>query len=170
MFLLVCTAGCDQISKHLARTELDLGSVTLPGGFGELRLTENPGSFLSFGDSLPAPVRLALFTVGTGLGLLALFAYLVRTRLSRNSFLGLALIWAGGTSNLIDRITRQGLVTDFVFLRVGPFHTGVFNIADVLVMLGLAVLLYDHWNRRQPAVPSPSPGGTTRKYKKGVNP
>jgi len=150
ILLLTCTAGCDQISKHLARAELDqLRSITLPGGFGELRLAENPGSFLSFGDSLPGPMRLAIFTIGTGLCLLGLFAYLVRTRLGLNSFIGLALIWSGGTSNLIDRITRQGLVTDFVFLRVGPFHTGVFNIADVMVMLGLAVLLYDHWNRRQ---------------------
>jgi signal peptidase II len=145
LFVLGCTAGCDQTSKHLARAGLGhLGSVTLPGGFGELRLAENPGSFLSLGDSLPEPLRLALFTVGAGACLLGLFAYLVNTQLGRRSFIGLALIWAGGTSNLIDRITRQGLVTDFMFIRVGPLHTGIFNVADVMVMLGLVVLFFGH--------------------------
>jgi signal peptidase II len=150
LLVLGCAAGCDQASKHLARSELDhLGSVALPGGFGELRLVENPGSFLSLGDSFPEPLRLACFTVGTGVCLLGLFAYLVRTRLGRYNFIGLALIWVGGTSNLIDRVARHGLVTDFVVIRVGPLHTGIFNAADVMIMVGLAVLIYGHWKRRQ---------------------
>lgn len=150
LLILGCTAGCDQTSEHLARSGLDhFGSVALPGGFVELQLAENPGSFLSLGDSLPKLLRQALFTVGTGVCLLGLFAYLVYNRLGRYHFIGLSLIWAGGTSNLIDRITRQGLVTDFLFIRVGPFHTGIFNAADVMVMLGLAVLFYEHWKRRQ---------------------
>jgi signal peptidase II len=141
----VCAVGCDQTSKHIARTELKhLGSVTLP--FGEFRLAENSGSFLSLGDSLPEPLRLALLTVGVALGLSGLLAYLAgSTRLSRYSFIGLGLMWAGGTSNLIDRVTRQGLVTDFIFIRVGPLHTGVFNPADVMIMIGLAVIVCDLW-------------------------
>jgi signal peptidase II len=145
LLVLGCCAGCDQASKHLARSGLDhSGSVTLPGGFGELRVAENPGSFLSLGDSLPKPLRLALFTVGAGVGLLGLFAFLVgtRARLGRWQFIGLALIWVGGTSNLIDRVARHGLVTDFVILRIGPIHTGIFNAADVMIMAGFAILVW----------------------------
>ena len=92
---------------------------------------------------------MALLRVGVGLGLSGLLVYLAgSTRLTRYSFIGLALMWAGGTSNLIDRISRDGLVTDFIFIRVGPLHTGVFNAADVLIMMGLAVLVYDFWKRR----------------------
>ena len=150
LFVLGCAAGCDQTSKHLARSGLDhFSSVTLPGGFGELRLAENPGSFLSLGDSFPTPLRLALFTAGTAVCLLGLFAYLVGTRLGRYDSCGLALIWVGGTSNLIDRVTRHGLVTDFVIIRIGPLHTGIFNAADVMIMAGLAVLIYHHWKRRR---------------------
>ena len=66
------------------------------------------------------------------MGLLGLVLYLaVSTRLTLYSFIVLALTWAGGTSNLFDRIAREGLVTDFVFIRVGPFHTGVSNAAEV---------------------------------------
>jgi signal peptidase II len=58
-------------------------------------------------------------------------------------------------SNLFDRVTRQGLVTDFVFIRVGPFHTGVFNAADVMVMVGMAVLVIDIWRRRRVGASEP---------------
>jgi signal peptidase II len=145
LVVLGCCAGCDQASKHLARSGLEhSGPVTLPGGFGELRVAENPGSFLSLGDSLPKPLRLALFTVGTGVCMAGLFAFLVgtRSRLGSFQFIGLALIWVGGTSNLIDRVARHGLVTDFVVIRIGPLHTGIFNAADVMIMAGVGILMW----------------------------
>src|ERR1041385_2266004 len=77
--VLTVTVGCDQTSKHLARTHLrPLDSIELPGGFGELTLAENPGSFLSLGAALPPAWRIALLTVGVGAGLLCLFIYLAR--------------------------------------------------------------------------------------------
>ena len=156
LLVLGCAAGCDQTSKHLARSGLDhFGPVILPGGFGELRLAENPGCFLSLGDSLPKPLRLTLFTVGTGVFLLGLFAYLVGVRHGRYHFIGLALIWVGGMSNFIDRVTRHGLVTDFVIIRIGPLHTGVFNAADVMTMVGLAILIYHYSKRMQTGIQQP---------------
>jgi signal peptidase II len=149
LLVLGCTAGCDQTSKHIARSELGGHRfILLPGGFGELRLAENPGSFLSLGDSLPKPLRLAVFTIGVGLGLSGLLAYLVfGGRLGWLLFAGLGLVWAGGMSNLIDRLTRHGLVSDFIHVRIGPFHTGVFNLADVVIMLGGALIVCDFWLR-----------------------
>ncbi len=154
LLALICTVGCDQASKRIARSELgDQGSITLPGGFGELRLAENPGSFLSLGDSLPERLRLRLFTIGIGVGLIGLLVYLAAgCRLRWLSFGGLALVWAGGTSNWIDRLTRHGHVSDFILLRAGPFHTGIFNVADVVIMIGITLLIYDLWWRRHKQV------------------
>src|SRR5437867_2484256 len=48
LLVLLVTAGCDQATKHLARSQLSqVSSATLPGGFVELTLTQNPGAFLS---------------------------------------------------------------------------------------------------------------------------
>src|SRR5215831_20299038 len=87
---LVCTVGCDQASKHIARTGLShVDSITLPGGMVDLKLAENPGSFLSLGALLPQSARFALFTLGVGLCLVALFAYLVSpARVEATRFLG----------------------------------------------------------------------------------
>ena len=143
LLVLVCTVGCDQVTKHLARTELpELGSQALPGGFVELTLAENPGAFLSLGASLPAAVRGPLLTCAVGLGLAMLLAYLLSgSRLGRLSFLGLALILAGGTSNLVDRVARHGLVTDFMVIRAGPLHSGIFNVADLAIVVGALALV-----------------------------
>ena len=154
LFLVLAgTVGCDQTTKHLARTRLgEGGSINLPGGFGELRLANNPGSFLGLGSAFPPVLRRMLFTIGVGLALVIGCAWLIdRARLGRGSFLGCALGLAGGTSNLIDRVTQQGLVTDFIFIRVGPLHTGVFNIADILIMLGLGLIAGALWRRPTPS-------------------
>ncbi|SPE61763.1 Lipoprotein signal peptidase [Verrucomicrobia bacterium] len=138
--VLACTAGCDQATKHLARTGLSgLVTARFPCRLVELTLAENPGAFLSFGASLSAGVRNAL-TIGVGAGLAFLLVFLVRTpQLGRLGFLGLALTWAGGMSNLIDRFARHGLVTDFVVVRLGPIHTGIFNLADLAIVVGVLI-------------------------------
>ena len=88
------------------------------------------------------PMRSALLKAGVGLGLLGILAYLVTCRLPGPSFIGLALVWSGGASNLIDRLTRHGVVSDFIFIQVGPLHTGIFNVADVMVVTGIALLAF----------------------------
>jgi signal peptidase II len=154
--LLVCTVGCDQTSKHVARSVLGhASSVSLPGGMVELRLAENPGSFLSLGALLSDPERFAVFTLGVGSGLLALAAYLTsRARIGLMRFIGLSLVVAGGSSNLLDRIFRHGLVTDFATIRIGPLHTGVFNVADVLIMVGIGAVICSLWKRTLPDRPT----------------
>jgi signal peptidase II len=142
LLVLMGTAGCDQATKHLARAGLSQsGSTLLPGGFVEFTLAENPGAFLSLGASMPAAVRGGLLTIAVGLGLAFLLAHLLRNaKLEWWSFLGLTLIWAGGMSNLVDRLWRHGHVTDFMVIRAGAFHTGIFNVADLAIVVGALTL------------------------------
>ena len=152
MGLLLCTVGCDQTSKHLARAKLrHEGAVALAGGLIELRLAENPGSFLSLGALLPEPVRFAVMTLAVGVCLAGLAAYLIRgVRIGALRFIGLSLALPGGMGNLLDRILRGRLVTDFAVIHIGPFHTGVFNVADALIMIGVAVSVCTFRKRRTP--------------------
>jgi len=142
--VLMCTIGCDQTTKHLARTELGSHQNWISsGGIVELVLAENPGAFLSLGHWLPDFARASIFVLAVGALLLGLLVYLIRSGagVDRITFIGLSLLCAGGISNLIDRIMRNGRVTDFVVIRVGPLHTGVFNAADVAIVGGIAILI-----------------------------
>jgi signal peptidase II len=142
ILVLIVTAGCDQATKHLARAKLSgVDSISMAGGMLELTLAENPGAFLSFGASLPAKARGGFFTFGVAAGLTALLVWMLSAaQMGWLQFAGMTLAWAGGISNLIDRFARGGLVTDFMMVRAGPLHTGIFNVADMAVMLGIAFL------------------------------
>lgn len=157
--IMLIAVVCDQATKQLARIRLgELGSVPIPGGFGELRLAHNPGSFLSLGESLPESLRTAIFTIATSVALLAMLVYILGyARLTLVPFIGMSMLLGGGASNLIDRVGRKGLVTDFIYLRAGWLHTGVFNVADVAIMAGIAIFAVTSWKSPKSPKPQPDP-------------
>jgi signal peptidase II len=55
--------------------------------------------------------------------------------------MNLALLCGGGLANWLDRLLNGGAVTDFVSFGVGWLRTGIFNVADVAIMAGAALLL-----------------------------
>jgi signal peptidase II len=140
--LLGCV-GCDQVSKSAARAYLSTGvTQSFLAGSLRLQLVENPGSFLSLGASLPQNLRFTLFTGAVAIVLIGLVcASLFARRLGPWRFVALAFIAGGGISNLIDRLIYGGLVTDFLNVGIGPFRTGIFNVADMAILAG-ALLLF----------------------------
>jgi signal peptidase II len=50
-----------------------------------------------------------------------------------------ALIVGGGVSNLIDRLRYGGYVVDFLNVGIGPVRTGIFNVADMAIMVGVVM-------------------------------
>jgi signal peptidase II len=56
----------------------------------------------------------------------------------------LSLICGGGVGNLADRVRYHGYVTDFLNVGIGPVGTGIFNMADVALMTGMALLFLLH--------------------------
>ena len=144
IFVVAATIGCDRATKHLASATL---AGTPPRSFlaDSVRLdyVENPDGFLSLGATLPPALRTALFTTCTGVLLFALAAAAIRLRWRGWSLFGVTLLVAGGSSNWADRIAR-GSVVDFLSIGLGSLRTGIFNVADVAIMLGMALLLVGH--------------------------
>jgi signal peptidase II len=63
---------------------------------------------------------------------------------------GFGLLIGGGLGNALDR-ALHGAVVDFVHLHWGTWSWYVFNVADIAIVAGLAVLLYDAlFESRQP--------------------
>ena len=142
--LFVMTIGCDRVTKSLAETNLAGSSrQSYLADTVRLEYTKNAGGFLGLGADWPEPVRTALFTVGTGTILLVMLVVLFRSPLSVPALLGAGLFVAGGTSNLIDRVLH-GSVIDFMNVGIGTVRTGIFNVADMALMLGLAVYFVTH--------------------------
>ncbi len=61
---------------------------------------------------------------------------------SRPTIAALAIIIGGALSNALDRAVH-GAVADFLHFHLGSFSWYVFNFADVAVVAGVAILLYE---------------------------
>ena len=149
--LLAATAGCDRVTKHLAVTTLaGTPERSYLGDTVRLDYHENAGGFLSAGATWRPETRTVVFQLANAAFLLCSLFIAVRYKWSRLAKAGLVMFLAGAFSNLIDRVAF-GSVIDFLNIGVGPYRTGIFNVADVAIFVGVAVLIIEH-RRSQPTV------------------
>jgi signal peptidase II len=150
--LLAATAGCDRVTKHYALTNLaGTPGQSYLGDTVRLDYHENAGGFLSAGASWHPQTRTVVFQLANGLFLFGTLIMALRYQWSRLAAAGLMLFVAGGLSNLIDRVA-MGTVIDFLNVGIGSFRTGIFNVADVAIMVGAAMLIADRYRARVPTV------------------
>lgn len=142
LVVLAVVAG-DQASKLAARQSLPGEGVRpVVGGYVILVYAENDGGFLSLGSRWPVAARHLLF-VFLSVGIVAALLLFVLSSRSMGpaAATAYALLAGGGVSNLIDRILHAGRVVDFLNIGIGPVRTGIFNLADVAILAGIALLL-----------------------------
>jgi signal peptidase II len=140
---IAATIGCDRVTKHMATAALaEAPRQSFLGDTIRLEYTENTGAFLGVGADWSEPVRTAVFGVGNALLMVVLVIVARRQRWSPRALLGVALFVAGGLSNLIDR-ALHGAVVDFMNVGIGPLRTGIFNVADMAIMLGAGLLVLE---------------------------
>lgn len=116
----------------------------------ELRIGYNPGVAFSLGDTLPSIV-VVVATVAITLAM-ATYVVVAAPTLDRWSLAGFVLATGGAIGNVVDRI-EDGVVTDY--LHTGWFPT--FNLADILITIGAAALL---WGAVREPRPEPSKTST----------
>ena len=127
--LIILAFAADRLSKWWAAVYYAEHGPTRFHPLFQLRQTYNRGIALGLFQGI-GPV-IGWLTVGIVVGL---FIYLARTpREMRLLRVGLALLIGGALGNLVDRIT-VGQVLDFIET---PLRPGIFNVADVLIYLGL---------------------------------
>lgn len=141
---LLLTVGCDHATKCGATSLRDGRVVELVPSVLDFRYVENHDVAFSllrklgFEEGRGAIGLLALLTVGV----LTVMWFQRRAVATRLEHLGFSLALAGGVGNLIDRFAR-GYVVDFIHVH----HWPVFNVADIAVAIGMALILFASWRR-----------------------
>lgn len=135
--VLLSNIGCDQITKKVARDHIDYGEqITIIADLLTITKVENTGAFLSLGNSLPSWIKIPLLMVLPSIVLVGMLILILRqTKIELNYAIAIAFIIGGGVGNLFDRIL-YGSVTDFLYMDLKVFHTGIFNMADVSIVIG----------------------------------
>lgn len=162
--ILVVTLAFDQGSKAWAKTlpvqpancsTAELAAHRCHGvpqpvvaGFWDWELALNDGA--AFSNFRGNQVVLSLIAVGA----LVMLVWMARRtkpeqRLQRAAY---AMIAGGALGNLLDRV-RDGAVTDFVRWKVGSHAWPIFNVADVALVIGVALLVLESIAaRRRPGI------------------
>lgn len=125
----------DQLTKHLFWS--NARNYQIIEGFFNITLVKNAGA--AFGVLQGG----RFFFVAASVVAVALILY-IGSRLppgeqSRRVWLGLIL--GGALGNLIDRV-RAGEVVDFLQIGIGGHYWPVFNVADMGVTIGAALLIF----------------------------
>ncbi|HEY3353586.1 MAG TPA: signal peptidase II [Polyangia bacterium] len=143
--LVLGLVGCDQGTKHLARTTLrGRGAVPLVAGVLDLRYVENPDSAFGLSRVLPEGVRRPVLLLVPALAIPLIVLVWRRRRDARLATAACALLLAGTIGNLVDRAARGGVV-DFIHLH----HWPVFNVADIALAAGVGLLVLALHPRRR---------------------
>jgi len=106
------------------------------GSYMSLKLAYNYGvafSMFSFLQLNLKYIQLAIVLIST--------IYLIKNKdVFKEYYLPIALLYAGGLSNILDRFTYGGVVDYFYWHYL--FEFAIFNIADVIIDLGVVIIIY----------------------------
>lgn len=106
------------------------------GPYMSLKLAYNYGvafSMFSFLDENLKYIQLVIVILAT--------LYLLKNRdVFKEYYLPIALLYAGGLSNILDRFT-YGAVVDYFYWHYG-FEFAIFNFADVIIDLAVVIIIY----------------------------
>jgi signal peptidase II len=152
LFLLIivfANISCDQISKGIIRQKLDYHMpITFVTQHFTIVKVENTGAFLSIGSALPELLKIILLKVLPVLALCFALIYVLRAkRLSIITATGICFFIGGGIGNIYDRIAH-GSVTDFAHIDFVIFQTGIFNMADVSIVVGMILIAFNSFRRQ----------------------
>ena len=140
--IALATAVIDQAQKLWTLFVFDIANrppVELTSFF-EVILVWNYGVSYGLFQQESAAGRWALVAF-TAVAVVLLSIWLARTE-TRIGAAALGLIIGGAIGNAIDR-AAYGAVADFFHFHVGAFSWYVFNLADVAIVAGVALLLYE---------------------------
>ena len=140
LLLSAALVGIDRLTKWLVVSNMGLSDTVHLIKIGDKEIlnfyyTLNSGAAFS-----KLSGKTVFLIVVTSLVILWLLYLVIAKRVkSRVYLVAISLIIGGGVGNLIDRIFNDGLVVDFIDVRIINFP--IFNFADICAVCGAGLLL-----------------------------
>lgn len=114
---------------------------TVFGPFWRMIYVENPGAAWSLFRDLSEKSRTALFTAISLAAVAFILGYYRRLKGEQlYQQIALAMVLSGAVGNFVDRLARR-YVIDFIDWYAGTYHWPTFNVADSLIVIGVALLV-----------------------------
>jgi signal peptidase II len=134
-------ASIDQAIKAVVERTMDLGEMIPLVPFFALLRAHNEGVSFSFFSGFDHRILVgvtALITLG------AIWMMARTPPADRWARLGLAMIIGGALGNMIDRV-QHAYVIDYFFFHTPVWSFAIFNLADVCITCGAALVILDEF-------------------------
>ena len=132
----------DQFTKQIFMSSFDLGQSIVVNPFLSWTYLQNTGAAFSFlaGGGMMQKSFLLVVSILVSIWIVI---WIQRTpSIYRQKLSGQFLLLSGAVGNLIDR-AQYGFVIDFIDVHVNSFYWPVFTIADSLIFVGVALLIFE---------------------------
>lgn len=139
--LALLVVAIDHLTKWLATARLAYGDPVEILPVFNLMLVHNTGAAFSFLADAGGWQRWLFAVLAIGVSVF-IAVWLARLRNAPLLSAALAFVLGGAVGNLVDRLW-QGYVVDFISLHYQDWYFPAFNIADMAITLGAALLLLD---------------------------
>jgi signal peptidase II len=134
----------DQLTKLAVVSSMDLHqSIPLIDGFFSLTYVRNTGAAFGLLAGRMDVIRVPFFLLVSS-GAVVLLGFFLRALPEDRRWVIVAVgcVAGGALGNMIDRVLL-GEVIDFLDVYVGDWHWPAFNVADMAITMGVAVLAID---------------------------
>jgi len=125
--------------RHLETTATAPYTVWAP--MWRMTYVENPGAAWGLFRGLSERTRNGFFTAISLVAVVLILGYYRKLRDEQRYYqVALSMLLAGAVGNFIDRLARR-YVIDFIDWYAGNWHWPTFNVADSLIVVGVALLV-----------------------------
>ncbi len=144
----------DQVSKQLAENLLTLHQPVAVLPSLNFTLAYNTGAAFSlFADA--GGWQTVFFSAVALIAAVIIIRMLWSLKLDQfQQGLGLSMILGGAIGNLIDRVLYSKVI-DFIDVYYGNWHFATFNVADMAISIGAALVIFDAFGWILPGMPKP---------------
>lgn len=139
--LVVVLVTIDQLTKYLIETKMTYGQqIEIIDNFFWITSHRNTGAAWGVGSG-----KLTFFIIITIVALLIYLILYKDVNFKKMTIYSLAItcIVGGTLGNFIDRIFKDGKVTDFLDFLIFGYDFPVFNFADMCLVVGVGLLIFD---------------------------
>ena len=144
----------DHLTKWWVSASLDYLEAIPVLPFFSLVLVHNTGAAFSFLADAGGWQR--WFFIAIGIVATVIIVRLLRRHGDEPLALPLALVLGGALGNVIDRVIL-GYVVDFLYFHYKGFAWPAFNVADMAISVGAAMLVWDSLRGSKPAASKDAP-------------